>query len=40
MVLLQKAGVDMATPGPFTAMIARMERLMDEIERILSRQPG
>jgi oligoendopeptidase F len=30
--LYKKAGIDMATPAPYQALIARMNRLMDEIE--------
>jgi oligoendopeptidase F len=33
--LLLHAGVDMTTPAPFTAMMGKMERLMDGIEQIL-----
>ncbi len=30
--LYKRAGIDMATPAPYQALIARMNRLMDEIE--------
>ncbi len=33
-VLLQKAGVDMATPAPYDAIARRMDKLMDQIEAI------
>ena len=32
--LYVKAGVDLATPGPYQALFARMSRLLDEIERL------
>jgi oligoendopeptidase F len=32
--LVKRAGVDLATPAPYRALIARMDRLMDEIETI------
>lgn len=35
---LKTAGVDLATPAPYKALIARMNRIMDEIEVILDRQ--
>jgi oligoendopeptidase F len=35
--LLKKAGVDMTTSGPFELTIKRMNRVMDEMEQILSR---
>ncbi|HSW40454.1 MAG TPA: M3 family metallopeptidase, partial [Acidobacteriota bacterium] len=35
--LLKKAGVDMTTPGPLDAMMAKMNRVMDEIEKIADR---
>jgi oligoendopeptidase F len=38
--LLRDAGVDMTTSQPFEAAIREMNRLMDEIERIQSRQKG
>jgi oligoendopeptidase F len=37
--LLKEAGVDMTTPAPFDAAIAEMNTTMDELERILDRQP-
>ncbi len=36
--LLKGAGVDMATPEPYRATIARMNKIMDQIEKILDRQ--
>jgi oligoendopeptidase F len=33
-VLLKDAGVDLATPAPYDALAARMEHVMDEIERL------
>lgn len=33
--ILQEAGIDMATPAPYQALIARMNSVMDEIEEIL-----
>lgn len=32
--LYKQAGVDMATPGPYQALAARMNRLLDEIEKL------
>jgi oligoendopeptidase F len=37
--LYKRAGIDMATPAPYQALIARMNRIMDEIEA-LEKQPG
>ena len=37
--LLKDAGVDMTTSAPFDAAIAEMNATMDEMERILARQP-
>ena len=36
--LLQEYGIDLATDAPYDALIARMDRVMNEIERILDRQ--
>jgi oligoendopeptidase F len=36
--LVKKAGVDLATPAPYEALVARMNRIMDEIEGILARR--
>jgi oligoendopeptidase F len=36
--LVKTAGVDLATPEPYQALVARMNAIMDEIEAILSRQ--
>jgi len=38
--LLREAGVDMTTSAPFEAAMAEMNATMDEMERILARQPG
>jgi len=38
--LLKEAGVDMTTSAPFDAAIAEMNSTMDEMERILARQPA
>jgi oligoendopeptidase F len=37
--LYKRAGVDMATPDPYRALIARMNRIMDQIEALEPRQP-
>ena len=34
--LYKRAGIDMATPGPYRALAARMNRLLDEIEALLA----
>jgi oligoendopeptidase F len=36
--LVKAAGVDLATPAPYRALVARMNRIMDEIEAILARK--
>src|SRR5919197_1495346 len=36
--LVKRAGVDLASPAPYRAVIARMERIMDEIEAIEARR--
>ncbi|HNW40440.1 MAG TPA: oligoendopeptidase F [Opitutaceae bacterium] len=36
--LVKRAGVDLATPAPYRALVARMNRVMDEIEAILAKQ--
>lgn len=36
--LVKQAGVDLATPAPYQALVARMNSIMDEIEAILGRQ--
>jgi oligoendopeptidase F len=36
--LYKRAGVDMATPGPYRALAARMNRLLDEFEALISRK--
>jgi oligoendopeptidase F len=37
--LYKRAGIDMATPAPYQALIARMNRIMDEIETALAQKP-
>jgi oligoendopeptidase F len=39
-VLLQKAGVDMATAAPYDAIARRMNTIMDEMEGILKKKGG
>jgi oligoendopeptidase F len=34
--LLSNAGVDLATPGPYRAVVAKMNAVMDEMERLLA----
>ena len=36
--LVKAAGVDLATPAPYQALVARMNRIMDEIEGILAKK--
>lgn len=36
--LVKKAGVDLATPSPYRAIVARMNSIMDEIEAILAKK--
>ena len=36
--LVKAAGVDLATPAPYSAIAARMNRIMDEIEAILAKR--
>jgi len=36
--IVKRAGVDLARPAPYRAVIARMERIMDEIEAIEARR--
>ena len=36
--LVKKAGVDLASPAPYQALVASMNSIMDEIESILARQ--
>jgi oligoendopeptidase F len=36
--LLTNAGVDLAQPGPYRAVVAKMNAIMDEMEAILARQ--
>ena len=37
-LLVKAAGVDLATPAPYQALVARMNRIMDEIEEIHARR--
>jgi len=32
--LYKKAGLDMATPAPYQALVARMNRIMDQIDAL------
>ena len=36
--LVKRAGVDLTSPAPYRAVIARMDRIMDEIEAIEARR--
>jgi oligoendopeptidase F len=36
--LYKRAGVDMATPGPYRALAARMNRLLDQIEALVAQK--
>jgi oligoendopeptidase F len=36
--LVKTAGVDLATPAPYQALVARMNTIMDEIEAILAKR--
>lgn len=36
--LVKRAGVDLATPAPYRALVARMNEILDEIEAILARR--
>jgi oligoendopeptidase F len=36
--LVKTAGVDLATPAPYEALVKRMNRIMDEMEAILARK--
>ena len=38
--LLREHGIDLAADAPYDALIARMDRVMDEIEAILDRSAG
>lgn len=38
--MVRAAGVDLATPAPYQALIAQMNRIMDEIEAIEQRRKG
>jgi oligoendopeptidase F len=34
--LLANAGVDLAQPGPYLALVSKMNLIMDEMERLLN----
>jgi oligoendopeptidase F len=36
--LLKNAGVDMAQPGPYRAVVAKMNAIMDEMEVLLEKR--
>ena len=36
--IVKRAGVDLATPAPYEALVARMNSIMDQIEAILAKQ--
>ena len=36
--MVKAAGVDLASPAPYQAVVARMNRIMDEIEAIQARR--
>ena len=36
--LVKAAGVDLATPAPYQAIVARMNRIMDDIEVIVAKR--
>ena len=38
--LVKKAGVDLASPAPYRSIVARMDRIMDDIEAIVARKAG
>ena len=38
--LLTNAGVDLAQPGPYRAVVAKMNAIMDEMEELLAEQAG
>jgi oligoendopeptidase F len=38
--LVKDAGVDLASPAPYRATVARFESIMDRIEAILAKQPA
>jgi oligoendopeptidase F len=37
--LYKRAGIDMATPAPYRALAARMNRLLDEFEALINQKP-
>ena len=36
--IYKRAGIDMASPAPYRALVARMDRIMDEIEALIATQ--
>lgn len=38
--LVKRAGVDLATPAPYRALVARMNLIMDQIDAILAKRAG
>jgi oligoendopeptidase F len=36
--LVKRAGVDLATPAPYRALVARMNAIMDQMEAILAKE--
>jgi oligoendopeptidase F len=36
--IVKTAGVDLATPAPYRAIVGRMNSIMDEIEKILAKR--
>ena len=38
--LVKRAGVDLASPAPYRALVARMNSIMDQIEAILAKRPA
>ena len=34
--VLERAGVDMTTPAPFRAMLAKFERTLDDMEKLIA----
>jgi oligoendopeptidase F len=37
--LVKEAGVDLASKAPYQALVARMNRVMDQIEAIVAKRP-
>ena len=36
--MVKNAGVDLASPAPYRAVVARMNRIMDDMEKILAQR--